>query len=237
MDNTLYIFCDETSYLESDKKTDLILGALTCDASMRKEAYQYIRNLRKTHNMSSFNETKWTKVSDSRIEYYKNLIEYFMKNKALSFRALIASDKGLLNNDKYNYGNYDVWFYKMYYQLLNPLICDNHQYQLIFDYKDTWGGPRLNELREVLCNAKKDFQREIIKDVVQINSKSSELIQLTDLLIGAISYYRKGLYKSETSSKAKNEVVSLLLNYGINFHSSTTKNEKKFNIFIWTPRS
>ena len=66
--------------------------------------------------------------------------------------------------------------------------------------------------------------------VQQVRSHEVELIQLDDLLTGAVSYINRGL----NTSLAKNELIELIRhrsNYSL--VKSTLLKEKKFNIFIW----
>lgn len=229
------IYCDESCHLQNDKNDIMVLGAITCLSSCKKEVFNDIRNIKSKYNVSTWAEIKWTKVSNSKIEMYKELIDYFFENPNLCFRGLVAKNKSKLNHDKYNYGDYDLWYYKIYFLLLNNLIsCDNY-YNILIDIKDTKGGPRIKKLREVLCNNIYDFKQEVIKGIYQINSKQSEILQLADLIIGCISYINRGLYDKE-SNKGKDLLVKHLINKSNNnLCEKTSRYEYKFNLFIWTP--
>ena len=75
--------------------------------------------------------------------------------------------------------------------------------------------------------------KEIIKQVQQVRSHEVELIQLADLLIGAMAYINRG--KSE--SKPKNELIELIKHRSkYSLTKSTLLRESKFNIFIWEPQ-
>ena len=80
---------------------------------------------------------------------------------------------------------------------------------------------------------KYDYQKKIIKKVQQVHSHEVEILQLTDLLIGAISYINRGL----NTSKAKNELITLIKQRSkYSLVKSTLLRERKFNIFIWEPQ-
>ncbi len=70
----------------------------------------------------------------------------------------------------------------------------------------------------------------MIMKVQQIHSHEVELLQLNDLLIGAIGYCNNGL----SSSEAKMDVIEILRKYsGLSLLNSSPLSDKKFNIFVW----
>lgn len=229
----IHIYCDESCHLEFDRSNVMALGGIACDIVNKEKVYNDIRDIKVKHGLSTWFEIKWTKISKSKISFYKELIDYFFQND-LSFRAVVATAKNQLDHTKYNGGSYDTWYYKMYFLLLDPMISPIDEYRIFIDIKDTLGGPKVKKLNEVLCNNIYDFKQEVVKDVKQVNSKESEILQLVDLFIGALTYYHRGLNSDNT---AKTELVNYIIaKYSIDMESSTNRNEKKFNIFIWKPR-
>lgn len=230
------IYCDESCHLENDISDVMVLGAITCPSELKEKFFNDIRDIKIEHGVSTWNELKWTKVSPSKLAVYKALVKYFFDNPALKFRAIVAKEKSLLDHSVYNNGEYNNWYYKIYYRLLNP-ITKNGQFRIFIDIKDTCGGQKVRKLQEVLSNSKWDFGNEIIKDIKQIRSHESELMQITDIFIGALSFYHRGLFYSKGSSSAKNELIDYIQTlYPINFNVISSLSEKKFNIFIWNPR-
>ncbi|WP_421663686.1 DUF3800 domain-containing protein [Lysinibacillus telephonicus] len=228
------IYCDESCHLPHDSSNVMVLGSIKINEKDKQKFNEDIRELKIKHGMSSWNEIKWTKVSNSKIEFYFDLIDWFFENN-LKFRALVAKNKKELNHDKYSNGDYDLWYYKMYFRLLDPLLEWGNEYKTFIDIKDTKGGQRVEKLREVLCNNMYDFNGTVLKDVKQIVSSHSEILQLCDLLIGCISYYHRGLYDSG-SETGKNKLISYLINHhNRDLNKSTYKSERKFNLFIWQP--
>lgn len=230
------IYCDESCHLPKDNSDTMVLGAITCLKEDKQKIFEDIRNIKKKHNVSTWNEIKWTKVSLSKIDMYKELIDYFFENDTLSFRGLIAKNKSKLDHNKYNDGDYNQWYYKMYFTLLNPIIEFDSFYNIFIDIKDTNGGPRVRKLREVLCNNIDDSKQEVIRGIYQINSRESEILQLTDLIIGCLSYVHRGLYIKESSS-GKNILINYIIDkYHIDLYRKTRRSEEKFNLFIWNPK-
>lgn len=236
MDKTLYyIFCDESCHLPKDNSDLMVLGAIFCREENKAEIYQDIRHIKEKHGINSKVEIKWTKISPAKVELYEELVDYFFKNPNLYFRGVIAKDKKALNHDKFNHGDQNEWYYKMYYLLLHVINNDN-KYRVFIDVKDTNGGSRVSELERILRNRKRDFGKQIILDIRQVESSRSDLLQLTDILIGALSYYHRGLFDQENTSYAKKQVIRRIFNYSADgFKFGTSRKEKKFNTFIWQP--
>lgn len=230
------LYCDESCHLPNDGINDMILGTIYCDSEHKRNIFNEIRKIKEKHNLSPYFEFKWTKVSPSQIEFYKEVIEYFFNNKNLNFRGIVATGKDKLDHEAYNDDDYNKWYYKMYFLLFDKIIYPDNSYKIFIDIKDTIGGKRIKVLHDVLCNNKFDFKREVIKEVNQIRSHESEIMQLTDLIIGAMSYFHRGLYQKNRKS-AKSALVDLIQKKrGMNFSYNSPKVEVKFNMFIWRPR-
>ena len=179
------VFCDESCHLQKDNSSIMVLGAMYCLSEKRKQIYSDIRAIKKKYGLSSYFEIKWTKVSESKIEFYLELLDYFWKNNDLHYRGLVATGKDKLNHKEYNNDDYDLWYYKIYFRTLDPIIRQENEYHILLDIKDTKGGKRIQKLKEVMCNNIYDFNGEVITHIGQINSMESEIPQLADLLNGA----------------------------------------------------
>lgn len=213
----------------------MILGAMYCLAENKKEIFAEIRNIKKKYDISSYFEIKWTKVSTSKIDFYMELLEYFWNNPDLHYRGLVARGKQHLDHEKFNDGDYDLWYYKMYYRMLDPVISPNKRYHIMVDIKDTRGGKRVEKLREVLCNNIYDFKQEVIDQIGQINSRESEILQLADLLNGALAFYHRGLMDRPVANQGKVDFVKALQKHVV-LDENTRYGEQKFNLFIWEPK-
>lgn len=229
------IYCDESCHLENDDSDIMVLGAMSCPSDEKASIFNDIRNIKAKHNLSSWFEIKWTKVSNNKIEFYIDLIDYFFNNPVLKFRTIVATNKKDLNHNIFG-NTYDKWYYIMYYYLLNPITKPKDNYRIFIDIKDTNGGKKISKLHDVLSNSKYDFSRTVIKDIKQINSHESEILQLCDLFIGAVSYYNRGLYY-DGSNNGKKRIITEITNRARHpLSKKTNKNSEKFNIFIWEPR-
>ena len=206
----------------------MVLGAVYCDASETKYIAERIRAIKKKHNLPRKFETKWTKISPSKISYYIDLVDYFFNESPLKFRAVLIPDKNLLDHEKHGQ-SHDDWYYKMYYVTLKWIVRTSSKYNFYIDKKDTKGGARVVQLHEVLANRFYDFNHECIAKVQQIQSHESELIQLADLLIGAIGYANR----YDTKETAKSAIVGHIKEYVGSLNNSTGFTKTKFNLFRW----
>jgi hypothetical protein len=225
------IYCDESCHLENDHQKVMVLGAVKCDKAYKKIIFNDIRNIKEKYNMNKFCEVKWTKVSPDKIEMYCELVEYFFNNEHLSFRAVIV-DKTELKHEQFNQ-THDEFYYKVYYQLLSRIVVPNRENYIYLDIKDTKGARKVRKLREVLSNDIYDFNMESIKNVQNINSKESEILQLADILIGAISYLNRNENEKSNFSNSKMKLIELISNKsGYNLKKTTFLSEEKFNLFF-----
>lgn len=224
------IYCDESNHLESDKKP-MVLGALYCPKDKARIVNRRIREIKEANGLSKNFEVKWTKVTPKNIKFYLDILNYFQDTDQLGIRILVA-DKTNLNHAKHKQ-THDIWYYKMYYQLLTKIIRSESNYRICLDRKDTLGKERVKKLRDVLCNAEYDFKKEIIREVREVHSKQVQMVQVIDLIIGAIQFNlcSKNL---ETENKAKRQIVEHLQSKTkLSLTVQTLPSEFKFNLFFW----
>ncbi|MBW2557417.1 MAG: DUF3800 domain-containing protein [Deltaproteobacteria bacterium] len=233
MESIINIYCDESCHLPNDGQKSMVLGALWCFKKKAHAHNQAIAKLKAKHHLSPFFEIKWTKVSAGKLNFYRELIDYFSDKPALGFRAWVISDKSVLNHPEFKQ-THDDWYYKMYFYLLRNLISRGREHHIYLDIKDTRSRKKLSKLHDVLSNANYDFAKEIITKIQHVHSHDIGLMQLADLLIGAVSYHERGL----TGNAAKENIVRLIKQRtGLSLKKNTLPSEKKFNLCIWHPNS
>jgi hypothetical protein len=230
---TINIYCDESCHLERDGIPAMAWGAVTCPAGDARAVAESIRALKMANRLKPEFEAKWTKVSPGKIDFYLALINFFLTDDRLRFRGLVVPDKSRLDHSRFDQ-SHDDWYYKMYFTMLRPIFSAPHQYCIYLDVKDTRGGPKTRKLHEVLCNSLHDFDRQAIVRVQQVRSHECELLQIADLLIGALTYANRGL----ATSPAKLAIVEhLRASLGQQALARTsTFSATKFNILVWRPQ-
>ena len=227
---TIYnVYCDESCHLEHDQQPVMVLGAVWCPLEKAREISVHIRELKKSHGLSTTFEIKWTKVSPAKQDFYLDLLDYFFNNDDLHFRALVVQDKSKLQHELYEQ-THDTWYYKMYFDMLKVILDPDARYRIYVDIKDTRSAAKIDKLHDVLCNNMYDFQRHIIDWVQTVRSHEVEILQLTDLLIGAVSYVNRGLHMNA----AKLAVVERIRERsGYSLTKTTLLKENKVNLFMW----
>lgn len=227
--NAYNIYCDESCHLENDHQKVMVLGAAWCLTEKARSINARIREIQTRHGLSLDFEIKWTKVSPGKIDFYIDLIDYFFDNDFLHFRALIVPDKSRLQHERYNQ-DHDTWYYKMYFDMLKVMLNPDDCYRIYIDIKDTRGALKVKKLHDVLRNNIYDFQRNIIERVQIIRSHEVEILQVADLLIGAIAYVNRGL----SSSVAKQRIIDRIRKRSrYDLTKTTLLLERKFNLFKW----
>jgi hypothetical protein len=223
------IYCDESCHLENDHQKAMVLGAIWCEKSKVKDMSEKLRLIKSTNNLSKTFEVKWTKVSPAKVDFYRELINFFFAENCLGFRALIVPDKSILRHADFDQ-THDDWYYKMYFDMLKAIITPDSNYWIYLDIKDTRGAEKVKNLHDVLCNNSLDFNKKIIKRVQQVHSCEIELLQLADLLLGAVSYVNR----EAAGSTAKLSLIDLIKKQtGYSLNKSTLLRETKFNLFRW----
>jgi len=223
------IYCDESCHLENDNRPVMAIAALWCPLEKTKEISTCIRRIKAKWQLPPDFEIKWIKVSPSKVEFYLDIIDYFFRNDDLHFRTVVIPEKGSLDHVRHNQ-SHDDWYYKMFFVLLKEIIEPNNSYRIYIDIKDTKSEQKRAKLEEILRNSKYDTSGQIIERVQQIRSHESELLQLTDLLLGALRYENEKL----RSSTAKLAVISRIKTLSCKSLLKTTwPRETKLNILQW----
>ena len=231
MSETYNIYCDESCHLEKDNQPIMGFGAIWCPTSQVKRLTSEIR--KRKISFQAKGELKWGKVTLSRVDFYLGLIDWFFQENEIHFRTVVVRDKSRLDHEAFNQGSHETFYYKMYFSLLREILDPEFRYNIYLDIKDTRSRQKLLKLRDVLCNNVHDFTGEMIHHLQNMHSKESDLMQMADFLLGAVSYRNRDLSSSETKIK----VIELIENkINAPLIHSTSKKETTFNLFLFTPR-
>jgi len=175
MKPTINIYCDESCHLQNDKEPVMVIGAVYCPIEKKEEIFERLYSFKVKHNLIPKNkkndkdnrpyyELKWNKVSKSKIEYYKDVINYFFDDDDLQFRVLVVSNKTDIDYEKFNH-THDTFYYKMYFGMLKAILNPENSHHIYIDIKDTKSKEKVHKLEQVLRNDKYDYSKEIIKKV------------------------------------------------------------------------
>lgn len=200
---------------------------------------------------------KWTKVPnkihDKYFGFYILLIDLFFeysRQERMFFKTIIADSSYDFKHPLYHSGDPEAGFYKLYYQLLLNSLRRNERYHIRiadrtvsnkrFPLSQT---ERLDELMQCLNNGfTKKTQYAFLDDVVLSieprPAKDRLLIQLADILMGAVGFHWEGLHKRAEAKKSKvylaNHIAQKLGYRNLIF--TTYASDRYFNIFHIQPR-
>ena len=224
------IYCDESCHLKSNNSKYMLIGAIYCPKIKVKEINNYIKKLKENYNLSNNIELKWNKIDKKTENLYLDIIDYFFNNNDLKFRVMVI-DKERLNHKKYNQTEND-FYHKAYYEMLKYIINRNNSYNIYPDIKDTnsyyYHQVMLNYLKIKIL----DTNNEIIKKVQPIKSYEAPILQINDILSGALSYSYRKLSDNDAKLNIIKKIDSL---YPYNLDE--TSYSEKFNIFMWKPKN
>lgn len=225
--STYNYYGDESCHLLNDNNKYMALGSICCPKEKSKMLSAEIREIKKKNGLSEKFEIKNTKVSMGAIDFYRELVNWFLSCDALKFRVVLIN-KSLVDN-KAHHQTHNDFYYKMYFTLFRYFLFGVTNY-IYLDYKDSQSYQRCAKLEEILNNTNKNTPKKSF--VNQINSTESNLIQLTDLLTGLVCYNAN----RRKSNPAKCELISILnTKLGIDLLSTTSFNDDniKFDILNW----
>nr|WP_314561774.1 DUF3800 domain-containing protein [uncultured Capnocytophaga sp.] len=216
---TFNFYCDESCHLENDNFPYMLIGYVSSAYNQVKLHTEKIKQLKKEYCIPY--ELKWNHLSKSAMELYKELIDYFFATD-LQYRAIVI-DKNQLKHQQFQQTN-DDFYYKMYYQLIQKKLSSEYNYNIYLDIKDTRSAEKVNGLKNYLNN---NFVS--VRNLQNIRSHESELMQLTDIITGALSYY----LRKENKVIAKNKIVDRIAQHaGQALNQSSPRSEQKFNLFF-----
>ncbi len=224
------VYCDESrpeyfalpAAAVHDRYT--LIGGLWIEADRRADYKAKIKRLREEHNVHG--EFKWNRVSPSRQLFYAELMDLFFE-EPMRFRCLVLpADE--LDAVQFHGGDNELMFYRFYYQLLHHWILDFNTYRVFVDTKTNRVRQRLAKLCAVLDRS--NYFSDV-RSVQALPSDEVDLLQLVDVLIGAVGYH----FNAGGASGAKLAVVKVIEGYLHCPIQPTRKGEDKFNIFRWRP--
>lgn len=230
------VYCDESCHLEKDRKPVMVLGALWCPADRVRTIGDDIRGLKIAHGLPRDFEIKWTKVGAGQRAFYESLVDYYVGSRDLRFRGLVATEKRLLDHEAFHQ-DHDAWYWKMYFRLLKGLATRPGPFRVYVDIKDTRSADRIRLLTDIITNQLRSEGGGNIDRIQTIRSHESEILQLSDLLIGAVSFANRPAEPNRTSQMKFDLVDRLERGTCHRLTESTPLSAGKFNLFVWTPQS
>ena len=222
---TKFCFLDETGVLNGQQEQYFTVGIL----KMSQPYYLQSKLFYERSKIRFYDEVKFNKLSKNNVNFSKIAIDALFDTRSISFYSYSISTKSdyfLKNFDE----NHWLAYEQIALKLLDVALSKQEIIILIADYVTTPKNIRFEVETKKKFNQKK--KRLALAGVCRFDSKSNDLLQLVDLLIGAITYDIKFAKKLVSGSKYKIEIVDYLRNkLGADTFIKGFKNHN-FNIFV-----
>lgn len=229
MQNKLNIYCDE-SRVENTDSPKMVIGALFIPRDRKPDVEKKLKAIYKKHKF--IRELKWVKTDKLFIDFYKAIIDYFVKESDLNYRCIVV-DKDKVKLEEFHNNDPELAFFKFYYFMLRSKLLDQNDYYIFLDKKPTRDKNRARALKLFLdayvlihrsrCN---------IKHLQAYSSEENVFLQLADYFTGLVGFACNQRQKSKSVKayivdylKSKLDRKKLCV--------STPLTEEKFNVFVW----
>lgn len=218
------VYCDESRHTSDPSDRYMVIGAVSVPRDCKREIVNQIHHLRAQH--ATQGEFGWKRLSPNKQAFYEDALNLFLGRPELQFRCVVV-DRHAIDNELYSDGDAELGFYKLYYQMLVHWLSPQCSYHIYLDTQNTREKGRFSTLRDIL--RRRLMGRARILSLEPAESSELELMQLTDLLIGAVGYAWNGRSASPVKVAFVNALAAGLGRSTI--VASTVPGETKFNIF------
>lgn len=208
----------------------MLVGCIWTDKNSVAHLHKELDEIKEKH--SARGELKWQKVSNSRLQFFQDVLDWFFSSDALHFRSVIVTDKTKLNHAFFNRGSHEHFYYKLYYQLLHRILVPANSYEIYVDLKDTRGRLMLPTLRDVLCSGAKHDDR-LISHIQNVHSREIGLVQLADFLLGAVAYRNRNLQSNPAKVVLVHRIEAI---HKKSLVRTSPLSEQKFDVFLFQPQ-
>ena len=215
----------------------MIIGGIISLREDEQRLAEAMTLYRDSQNMHA--EIKWTKVSDQKFTEYRALIDlFFSVNRLFHFKAIVV-DTQEIDHRRYSRGDAELGFYKLMYQfLLHSFGAYLRPADRCIVYLDqrTTSRYKLSTLCAILNNGlrkKYHFNYGPVRNIQAVQSKENDLIQIADVLMGAIGYEMNGAHVRTGAKRSKVLLAEYIASKTglVNLQQQTPHSSKQFSIW------
>ncbi|MDP2119654.1 MAG: DUF3800 domain-containing protein [Hoeflea sp.] len=232
------LFCDEAG-----KETDryLAVGGLVVDSPNAKDVRQEVT---KRFRLLGINkEMKWNSTRNGTKDKYHEMAHYFfelVQSKAIRFHCLLVDfqrfDHSLRGDGK------NESLKRMYYQLILHRLCKKHGKDCdLYAFPD-----KANELKgldDFKANLNKtsrerfSYDRDCLRAIEFRDSEDEPLLQLNDVILGAICYQKNRRFEAEGAGHPKANLAGYIMGSAKlkNLNEDTPWHQDSFS--VWNLKS
>jgi hypothetical protein len=204
-------FLDETGLLNSPRDRFFSIGMVKCP-----RPYEILLEVEKIrHRYNYVHEAKWNRIFPKTLPICKMFLDELFKviilDSETKFCMMIVDKKGKYFKSHYNNDPFKA-YEDFSIQLLKGNISPDEIVSVIADESPVPSGSRYET--NVKDNINTSFKRLAVHGICKVDSKGNDLLQIVDLLVGAITYDLKIHHKLAGKGKSIRTQCKIdLLNY------------------------
>lgn len=200
---TPFVFLDETGSINDKVNRFFGLGIIKCMQPYFLDSS--IRLLRQ--KMQTFDELKWNTISEQKLPFIENVIDLVFNIPGINFCCYVV-DKSNVDFEK-EFNNDPYFAYQKFSEdLIDESIEENEILCVLADYISTPNGVKYEVDLKHTVNER--LNRLAVAGVHRIDSKGSNLLQVVDLLLGAVVYEYKLQNNLVKGDKNKIKVLKMI---------------------------
>lgn len=236
-----FAFYADEAGISQDRFT--VVGGICMHRNTVSEVYDSIARYRSDHCMNA--ELKWSKVSNQKFDEYTALVDLFFalnNTNHIQFHSVVF-DSHKANHKKYNNGDADVGLSKLYYDLLlhkfvkrcggdgSLFACLDHRHS----------STPLEDVRRMLnAVAARDhgIDSNPVSQLISRDSKKDCLLQMNDVVLGAVCAIRNGRHLLADTREAKRKLALYVLEKSglSSFDEDSPRSVHRFTIWNKVPK-
>jgi hypothetical protein len=211
------VYCDESN--TDGNKAYPVYGAILVSLDNILEVQRELKEWRQREDMHG--EIKWNKLDGGRrLAKYKSLVDLLFtlarQRELLQFKAIVL-DRRAPEYRTFSEGNDELGLYKFYYHWLLryfakfPIMHQCHLRVIIDERTLPADNPDPYTALKIILNhgIRKKFQAatDVVTKVEPLASEKSDLLQVADVLMGAIAFHCQDFHLRSDANKEKLELA------------------------------
>tara|TARA_R110002111_G_scaffold262881_1_gene342666 strand:- start:7498 stop:8229 length:732 start_codon:yes stop_codon:yes gene_type:complete len=232
-------YADESS-ITKDKYS--VVGCTVVRSNRLRLILDGLQHLREKHSM--YAELKWSKVSNQKFDAYLDFVDFFFSMRERGYLAFYATtfDNHRWDHRKYNDGDPDIGLSKLYYQmLLRQYIRQYGDLASLYVCMDRRrSSTSFEDLQKILnAGAAKDYGLDFgpVRMLTARDSKKSDMLQINDIILGAVAAHKNGKHKLNDTRAAKRDLANRVAEgAGVKEYLTTGSANSSFSIWNFKPK-
>jgi len=178
---TKFCFLDESGSLDNPKDSFFTIGFIKCS----QPYYMQSKIIYERRKRNFYDEMKFNKLSRNNIDFMKFVLDSFFSTRSISFHSYSLDKEGNYFQKNFS-GNPWKAYEDISVRVLKSAIPFNEILIVIADYVSTPKDIRFEV--NIKRRINQEFKRLAVAGVCRFDSESNDLLQVADLIVGAINY-------------------------------------------------